>query len=67
MNTQIGHLTLEQARARFVPWADRAAPIAGDEYLQRLEHARRLMHGLGVDALLVSAGASLRYFAGVAA
>ena len=65
MNTQIGHLTLEQARARFVPWADRAAPIAGDEYLQRLEHARRLMHGLGVDALLVSAGASLRYFAGV--
>src|SRR5690554_2865470 len=65
MTAQIGHLTPEQARTRLVPWTNRAAPIAGDEYLHRLEHARRLMHGLGVDALLVSAGASLRYFAGV--
>ncbi len=65
MNAQIGHLSLEQARARLKPWANRAAPILPAEYAQRLEDARRLLRELGADALLVNAGASLRYFAGV--
>jgi len=44
----------------------RTAPAIGaDEYQERLERARTLMQAQGVDALLVNAGASLRYFAGV--
>lgn len=44
----------------------RPAPgITSDERLERIERARRLTHDLGADALLIGAGASLRYFAGV--
>jgi len=67
-NRQIGGLEPDtalagcaQTRARIAA----AAPISGGEYGQRIERARTLMRELGVDALLVSAGASLRYFAGV--
>jgi len=42
-----------------------AASIGLDERLTRMEKARRLMRDLGADALLVGAGASLNYFAGV--
>ena len=66
MNAQIGHLTLAEARAKLAPWRDRAAPIAAAEYAQRLEQARRLLREQHLDALLVAAGASLRYFTGVA-
>ncbi|MGE8220029.1 MAG: M24 family metallopeptidase [Stenotrophomonas acidaminiphila] len=65
MTTQIGHLTLEQARAQLAPWPHRAAPISDAEHAQRLERARGLMRAQGVDALLVTAGTSLRWFAGV--
>ncbi|WP_149193941.1 M24 family metallopeptidase [Luteimonas suaedae] len=65
MSGQIGHLQRDAALAGLSPWARRAAPIAADEYRQRIEHARALMRTQGVDALLVGAGASLRYFAGV--
>jgi len=65
MNAQIAHLTLEQARAQLVPWPHRAPPISDAEHAQRLERARGLMRAQGVDALLVSAGTSLRWFAGV--
>ena len=65
MTTQIGHLTLEQARAQLAPWPHRAAPISDAEHAQRLERARGLMRSQGVDALLVTAGTSLRWFAGV--
>ncbi len=65
VSRQIGHLTLEQARARLAPWQAQAAPISADEYQQRLEQARALMRQCGADALLVTAGSSLRYFAGV--
>jgi len=68
MNTQIGGLDHDaalakcaQIRARIQP----AAPISLSEYGQRLERARALMREHGVDALLVSAGTSLRYFAGI--
>lgn len=65
MNAQIGHLTLEQARAQLVPWPRRAPAISAEERAQRLQRARTLMREQGVDALLVSAGSSLRWFCGV--
>ena len=66
MSTQIGHLTLEQARAQLAaPLSNRPAAISADEYAARLAHARRLMREAGADALLVSAGMSLRYFTGI--
>jgi Xaa-Pro dipeptidase len=40
-------------------------PISRDERLQRIERARRLTRDAGADALIINAGASLRYFAGV--
>ncbi|MBY9064087.1 Xaa-Pro peptidase family protein [Sphingomonas yunnanensis] len=40
-------------------------PIAAAEHLARLDRARALASALGVEALLVGAGASLRYFTGV--
>lgn len=65
MSAQIGHLALAEARSRLRRWHAQAAPIAAAEYQQRIEQARALMHAQGADALLVSAGTSLRYFAGV--
>lgn len=47
------------------PPATRAAAISGDEYTLRLEKARGLTEALGAEALLVHAGASLRYFTGI--
>lgn len=40
-------------------------PISRDERNQRLERARRLTADSGADALIINAGPSLRYFAGV--
>lgn len=65
MSTQIGGMSLDQARAQLAPWTQRAAPIGADEYQQRIERARVLMRAQGVDALLIGAGTSLRYFSGV--
>ena len=64
-NSQIGGLDLARTRAGLAPWQTTAAPIGSDEYQQRLQRARTLMQELGVDALLVTAGASLRYFSGI--
>ncbi|MFC4314073.1 M24 family metallopeptidase [Steroidobacter flavus] len=46
---------------------DFSAPpgISRDERLQRLERARRLTRDAGADAVIINAGPSLRYFAGV--
>lgn len=62
---QIGGLTREQAMAQLAPWPDRAPPIQSAEYQRRLEQARGLLRAQNTDALLIGAGASLRYFAGV--
>ena len=43
----------------------RAPPITREERLARIERARALTRDLGADALIVGAGASLRYFTGV--
>ena len=61
----IGGSTQAQELERLAPPANPAAPISGQERQARLEKARRLTRDLGADALLVGAGASLRYFAGV--
>lgn len=63
---QIGGLDLAQARARLRPWATPAPAIDSHEYQQRLEHARALLRAQRLDALLITAGTSLRYFTGVA-
>jgi len=62
---QIGGLGLMEAQAALKPWQQQAAPIHLGEYEQRLEQARGLMHLRGDDALLITAGSSLRYFAGI--
>lgn len=65
MTSGIGGSTAAQELAAITPWADRAPPIAAAEREARLDKARRLMHANGAGALLVGAGASLRYFAGI--
>ncbi|TCV97656.1 Xaa-Pro dipeptidase [Luteibacter rhizovicinus] len=64
-NAQIGGLSPVDAQAALRPWSARAPAIGADEYQQRLDRARRLMRERGDDALLITAGTSLRYFAGV--
>lgn len=61
----IGGSTAERELAGLAPWPHPAPPIAGEERMARLERARELMGQVGADALIVGAGASLRYFAGV--
>jgi Xaa-Pro dipeptidase len=65
MTRGIGGSNASAQLADLAPWADRAPAITVEERLARIEKARRLMGENGVDALLVGAGASLRYFAGV--
>lgn len=65
MSAQIGGLSLAQAQAQLAPWAARAPAIGAAEFQGRIAHARTLMQAQGVDALLVGAGTSLRYFTGV--
>ena len=62
----VGGSSVEQELAELAPWPNPAPAITRDERLARLAKARRLMAQEGVDALLIGAGASLRYFAGVA-
>jgi Xaa-Pro dipeptidase len=63
--TDIGGSSATEQLAAITPWTDTAAPISVDERLTRIEKARRLTRDSGADALLVGAGMSLRYFAGV--
>lgn len=65
MSVQIGHLTLAEASQSLRPWPAQAPAISAAEYDSRIERARTLMRTLGVGALLVTAGPSLRYFTGV--
>jgi Xaa-Pro dipeptidase len=61
----IGGSTAARELASLKAWAAQATPITADERAVRLDRARTLIAAAGADALLVSAGASLRYFAGV--
>ncbi len=63
--TGIGGSHAAEQLETITPWATPAAPITQDERLARIEKARRLTRDSGADALLIAAGTSLRYFAGV--
>lgn len=61
----IGGSTAQAELATLSRWPDPAPAISASEYERRIERARKLMRADGADALLVSAGGSLRYFAGI--
>ncbi|HEU4969336.1 Xaa-Pro peptidase family protein, partial [Sphingomonas sp.] len=65
MTTGIGGSSPAQELAATRPWADPAPSITKEERERRLDKARRLTADAGAGALLIGAGASLRYFAGV--
>ena len=65
MTRGVGGSTAEVELADLAPPAHRAAKIGLAEYGARLDKARALMAGIGADALMIGAGASLRYFTGV--
>ncbi|MDR6145260.1 Xaa-Pro dipeptidase [Sphingomonas sp. SORGH_AS870] len=66
MAGMIGGSTAERELAELSPWANPAPPIDAAERARRIARARALMAETGADALLIGAGASLRYFTGVA-
>jgi Xaa-Pro dipeptidase len=61
----IGGSTADAELAALAPWGDPAPRITAAERAGRLDRARALTAEAGADALLIGAGASLRYFAGV--
>ena len=65
MTNGVGGSTIEAELAGLAPWATPAQAIGADERAARIEHMRRLMTAHNVDALLIGAGPSLNYFAGV--
>ncbi|MFT4252390.1 MAG: Xaa-Pro peptidase family protein [Caulobacter sp.] len=65
MTLGVGVSTMAAELADLSPRAGRPPAIAVAEYEARLEKARGLTRALGADALLIGAGASLRYFTGV--
>lgn len=66
MSHGIGGSTAEQQLATLTRGSPQVARITADERNARLAHARTLLATLGADALVVYAGASLRYFSGLA-
>ncbi len=65
MTLGVGGSTMAAELADLSLRAGRPPAIAAAEYEARLEKARGLTRALGADALLIGAGASLRYFTGV--
>jgi Xaa-Pro dipeptidase len=65
MASGIGGSTAEAELAALKPWPDAAPAIGAAERAARLGKAQGLMAGIGADAMIVGAGASLRYFTGV--
>lgn len=56
---------LPQPIAQLKPMADKANPIAREEYLQRQENARRYMREAKIDAIMLTGGTSLYYYTGI--
>jgi Xaa-Pro dipeptidase len=65
MSMSIGGSNAAATLTGLAPWKDKAPAITRAERLQRIERARAFAAQMGADALLINAGASLRYFAGV--
>jgi Xaa-Pro aminopeptidase len=53
------------ATGALTPMTGDVRPIARDEYLLRIDKARKLMRQSGIGALLIEPGASMVYFTGV--
>lgn len=65
MTHGIGGSNAADELAGLSSWSAPAPPIARAEHAARIAKARGLIAATGADALLVGAGASLRYFTGV--
>jgi Xaa-Pro dipeptidase len=65
MTNGIGGSDAARQLAELSPWQEPARPIEPEERRQRIEKARDLLDRFACDALLIGAGPSLRYFAGV--
>jgi Xaa-Pro dipeptidase len=65
MTHGIGGSTESVELAALSPWSSRVSAITVKERQARLEKARGLMAEHMIDALIIGAGQSLRYFAGV--
>ncbi|MDX5985194.1 M24 family metallopeptidase [Sphingomonas echinoides] len=61
----IGGSTADEQLATLGPWPTPSAPITPAERRDRIDRARALTEASGATALLVNAGASLRYFTGL--
>lgn len=57
--------SLPPSLASLTSLKDQATPISVDERRTRLEKARRLMTGSGIDALMLTGGTSMVYFTGM--
>jgi Xaa-Pro dipeptidase len=66
MATGIGGSSIESELAALTPPPGRPAVLSADEYASRHQRARAIMAQSNIPALLVNAGASLRYFTGLA-
>jgi len=65
MTHGIGGSTAQVELSQLGPWPDRAPAISREERAQRHARAREYLAATGADALIVNAGANLRYFAGL--
>jgi len=65
MSKGIGGSTAEAELASLGPWPSPAPAITAEERAQRLAKAQSILANLNADAIIVGAGASLRYFTGV--
>ncbi|WP_294278852.1 Xaa-Pro peptidase family protein [uncultured Sphingomonas sp.] len=66
MAGMLGGSTAERELASLSPWANPAPVITAQERARRMDRARELTAQMGAGAILIGAGASLRYFTGVA-
>jgi len=65
MTSGIGGSTAEAELAALGPWPEPAPAISAAERIERLAKGQALVGEIGADAIIVGAGASLRYFTGV--
>ncbi len=65
MNLSLGGSSAEHELASLSPSLPRPPAISVSERLARWDRARQLLKAQGLDALLINAGASLRYFTGL--
>lgn len=65
MGSGIGGSTAKKELASIEAWRDCALPIQANERQARIALAQQMMSRMAIDAMLVNAGASLRYFTGL--